>query len=108
MKRVCLLALLAALMLPAMGCFQNTIVVSPDYDPRMTVPTHQESRMHILGLVPIGGDVNLNDYCPQGAGVVQTKVFFPYFVVSFGQMSIYCGRTQAQTMDQEGIESVEL
>ena len=108
MKRVCLLALLAVLMLPAMGCFQNTVVVSPDYDPRMTAPTHQETRMHILGLVPIGGDINLNEYCPQGTGIVETKMLFPFFVVSFGQMSIYCGTERAELVDQEKMESVEL
>lgn len=107
MKRLILLGLLLGLVLPSLACYHNQIVVSPDYDPAMTAPTHQETRLHVLALIPIGGDIDLNEYCPNGAGVVETKLFFP-FIVTFGQMSIYCGNARATLDDELELETAGL
>lgn len=97
MKRFMIAVMLVALTLMISGCYHSRVVVSPDYDPATAQPDVDESRWHILGLIPIGGDINLEERCPAGAGVVESRWLFPIFVVNWSNIKVYCntGRTDA-------------
>lgn len=103
MKRLLIsLVLVVALAVVSSGCFHNRIVTSPEYDPGQTTPDHEELRLHVIGLVPLGSPVNLDDVCPQGAGVVETRFFLNLSVFSIGQARVHCSPTGA-----DGDENLE-
>ncbi|MBA2661510.1 MAG: hypothetical protein H0U74_04400 [Bradymonadaceae bacterium] len=96
MKHLLVLLFLIALAVPMTGCFNNKIITQSDYNPSKNVPDHSMVRLHVLSLVPIGGDINLNQLCPRGTGVVETQLVFPWLgIVTFSQAKVYCARTGA-------------
>lgn len=90
MKRMLTLVLFVALTLFASGCFHNQIVISPDYDPAQEIPNVEELRIHLIDLVPLGSPINLDEVCPTGAGVVETRSLFAISILSFSQARVYC------------------
>lgn len=90
MKRLVVSLFLLALLVPATGCYNNKIITAPDYNPSKRVADETSVRLHLLGLVPLSGDVNLNQVCRDGAGVVETKFFINVSVLSIGQSKVYC------------------
>jgi len=77
------------------GCYKDTIIVDTAYDasrnPATTPPDVQNLEVHIIGLVNVTGDVNLEGACgDKGAGIVQTKILFRFSVLTFGQTGVFC------------------
>ncbi|RDV37732.1 hypothetical protein DV096_11470 [Bradymonadaceae bacterium TMQ3] len=95
MARFVMLALVAALALPSMGCYHNRIVTSPDYNPSKVTPDAEELRIHILGLFPVNSPVNLEATCPNGAGVLESRMLFDIRLATFSQTRVYCNTVAA-------------
>ncbi|RAL20284.1 hypothetical protein DL240_18060 [Lujinxingia litoralis] len=95
MARFVMLALVAALAFPSTGCFHNRIVTSPDYNPSKSTPDAEELRLHILELIPLNSPVNLEATCPNGAGVVESRIFFRVYFLGFSQTRVYCNTVAA-------------
>lgn len=95
MARFVMLALVAALAFPSTGCFHNRIVTSPDYNPSKSTPDAEELRIHILGLFAVNSPVNLEATCPNGAGVVESRMLFELRIASFSQTRVYCNTVAA-------------
>jgi hypothetical protein len=92
MRRLLALVLFVSLTLFASGCFHNTIVVSPDYDPSTEIPNVEELRIHLFDIIPLGSPINMEEVCPTGAGVVETRSFISLYVFGFSQARVYCNR----------------
>ena len=105
MKRLlsALIVLLAFSVLST-GCFHNKIVTSPDYDPGQTVADHEEIRLHLIRLVPLGGNINLDTICPGGAGVVETRYFISLSVIDISQARVHCVPGGAE-LDEETVKN---
>lgn len=102
MKRLILsLIVVLAFAVVSTGCFHNTIVTSPDYDPAQEIADHEELRIHLLGLVPLGGPINLDALCPQGAGVVETRYLIGISIVDFSQARVHCSPGGAELDDEQ-------
>ena len=100
MKRLMLtLIVVLALAVVSTGCWNNKIVTSPDYDPGQTSPDVEDISFHLLGLIHLTGDIDLNEVCPGGAGVVESK----QFIFGIGQTAVYCTPGGAD-LDEETLE----
>lgn len=100
MKRLMLsLIVVLALAVGSTGCFNNKIVTSTDYDPAKETADVEAISFHLLGLINITGDIDLNEACPNGAGVVQAK----QFIAGIGQTAVYCTPGGAD-LDEEVVE----
>lgn len=95
MARFIMLALVAALAFPSTGCFHNRIVTSPDYNPSKSTPDAEELRLHLFELIPLSGPVSLDATCPNGAGVVESRLFFRILFLGFSQTRVYCNSVAA-------------
>lgn len=101
MKRIILLAILIAITLPSFACYKTQVVVSPDYDPAARSPSAQVTRVHILGLVPAGGDINAREHCRSGVGVVETEMVLKWALISVGRVNLYCANPRADREVEE-------
>ncbi len=101
MKRLIALVLFVSLTLFATGCFHNTVVVSPDYDPAQEIPDVEELRLHLLDLVPLGSPINMGEVCSTGAGVVETRYFISLGIISISQARVFCNIGSAE-LDTSG------
>lgn len=90
MNRIIMLLLLVALALPALGCYHNQVIMAPDYDPSVDIADEEDLRLHLFGLFPLQQDVNLQEVCANGAGVVESRVLFRIGIVDFSQTRTYC------------------
>lgn len=97
------LIVLLAFAVVSTGCFHNQIVTSPDYDPGQTTADHEEIRLHLIRLVPLGGSINLDAICPGGAGVVESRYFISLSVIDISQARVYCTPGGAD-LDEETLE----
>ncbi|TXD41215.1 hypothetical protein FRC96_04300 [Lujinxingia vulgaris] len=95
MARFVMLALVAALAFPSTGCFHNRIVTSPDYNPSKSTPDAEELRIHILGLFSVNSPVDLEATCPNGAGVLESRMLFGIQFLTFSQTRVYCNTVAA-------------
>lgn len=89
-KRILLmLTLLAATSLMA-GCFHQQVVYDSEYNASKTMPDYQATYFHVVGIVGIGNQVDLNQVCPGGTGLVENKTFLTIQAVTIQQLSVYC------------------
>ena|SRR5690554_3996471 len=95
MARFIMLALVAALAFPSMGCFHNRIVASPDYNPSKTTPDAEDNSIHILGLFPMSSPVDLNATCPNEAGVLESRMLANLGIITISQTRVYCNSVAA-------------
>lgn len=104
MKRFLIVLIVGAVALSSTACFHNQIITSPDYDPNFEEADHEELRMHLAGFVPLGGNIDLSEACPDSeAGVVEARQFFGAFAIEFGQARVHCTPAGAE-LDQEDLE----
>ena len=86
MKRIGSILLLMV-MLTASGCFHTTVVTGrPESTKVVDRPWHP---FVIYGLVPIGGDLDVSDACPNGVAKVETEISFMNGLVSAITFSIF-------------------
>lgn len=109
MKRLATLILLVGLLAPALsGCFHNQIIVQDNYNASATEADWSKGWQTYLlwGLIPLGENpINVNQACPQGAGIVEVKQTFLNGLVSglalgglfsFQSVAVYCARAAAE------------
>lgn len=112
MKRFYALILLVALSLPMTGCFHNQILVEPNYNSGATqADWHNGWQLYALaGLIPLGQNpIDLATICPQGVGLVETKMSFVNglvsallaggAIISFQDLRITCANTPVAALD---------
>ena len=96
MKRLMLCLMVFAFALSSTACFHNQVITSPDYDPAQEEPDHSEIQIHIFGLVNVTGPVNLEETCPQGAGIVESRTFVNGWV---SEAAVHCTPEGAELDD---------
>ena len=72
------------------GCFHQQVVVDSDYNASKTTPDYEATYFHILGLVGISNNVDLNQVCPGGTGLVENKTIITIQAVTIEKMGVYC------------------
>ncbi len=98
LKRILLMLTLLAATSLMTGCFHQQVVYDSEYNASKTMPDHQATSFHIIGLVGVNHQLDLNQLCPGGTGLVENKTLFAAFVppfiasqvVSVEQVSVYC------------------
>jgi hypothetical protein len=76
LKRTTLFALLLVCLAGLTGCFHQQVIVDPAYDASKTVPDFTRTHVHVLGLINLDNQINLDEVCPSGAGMVENKTLF--------------------------------
>lgn len=108
MKKLVMILALVAIALGSTGCMHNRVVMSPEYDPSKEYPDHDRLTVHVLGIIPINGVVNLERECPNGAGVVENRTFFGIWGISFSQARVFCNSTSADNSEAVAPEMAAL
>lgn len=91
MKKFIPMLFILALVLPSLGCFHNRVIVSPDYNPSKTTPDHEAIFIHLFSIIPLSSNVDLNQVCPNGAGIVEHRgLLYGQLPIDFGQVRVYC------------------
>ena len=105
LKRIILMFSLLALTSLITGCFHQRVIYDSDYNASKTVADHEALVFHIAGLINIGADLDLNQICPGGTGLVERRSFFDvsnmtllglgsFYVLGNGltvqQVKVYC------------------
>ncbi|MEC9442039.1 MAG: hypothetical protein VYE40_13125 [Myxococcota bacterium] len=90
LKRILLTLALLSLVSVTTGCYNQQVVADTNYNAAKSTPDFQGTTIHIIGLVGISNTATLNEVCPSGAGLVETKAFLASPVLSIGQMAVYC------------------
>lgn len=89
-KRILMMLTLLALGTGLSGCFHQQVVVDGQYNAAKTMPDHQATYFHIIGLVGIGHQTDLTSKCPNGAGLVENRTIFTINAVTISQSGVYC------------------
>ncbi|MEC9442036.1 MAG: hypothetical protein VYE40_13110 [Myxococcota bacterium] len=58
------------------GCFKQQVIVDSSYESAKMLPDFEKTHIHVLGVINLDGRVNLEDVCPNGAGMVENKTLF--------------------------------
>lgn len=88
MKHIALVLLFALIGLT--GCYKDTVIVDTNYDARSSVPTHEYTRVDLLGLVNFAPDIDLDRACPQGTGIVRNQTSAYLLLLTVHKTEVFC------------------
>ena len=89
-KRILMMLAVLAMTSVMTGCFHQQVVYDSDYNASKTMPDYEATYFHIIGLVGIGNQVDLNQVCPGGTGLVENKTIITSQAVTIEKLGVYC------------------
>ncbi len=76
LERKIIIALAIMCLVSLSGCFKQQVIVDPSYGGAKMMPDFEQTHIHVLGVINLDNQVNLEDVCPNGAGMVENKTLF--------------------------------